>query len=156
MCKNEQLNGVREAKSFSELIHDLQALSMVYKLDDKEFSSKAIDLNEIRKTQQSIISQQMRLEQNRHKVIGILPIELKMNNLALSLEMNDKIAAEKYLVNEKSKFKAEKNEDEEKKPDDQIAFISYYLVIDQDNFILVLIKILNSILQIGSSFFYAF
>ena len=57
MCKNEQLNGVREAKSFSELIHDLQALSMVYKLDDKEFTSKAIDLNEIRKTQQSIISQ---------------------------------------------------------------------------------------------------
>ena len=127
---------------------------MVYKLNDKEFSSKALNLNEIRKTQQSIISQQMRLEQNRHKVIGIQPIELKMNNLALSLEMNDKIAAEKYLVNEKSKFKADK--DEEKKPEDQMAFASHYLVIDQDNTILGLIKILNSITQIGSSFFYAF
>jgi hypothetical protein len=39
----------------------------------------------------------MLLEQNRHKVLGITPIEFKPGNIALSLEMNDKIAAEKYL-----------------------------------------------------------
>ena len=30
---NNELNGEKEAKTFGELIHDLQAMSMVYKLD---------------------------------------------------------------------------------------------------------------------------
>ena len=46
----------------------------------------------------------MLLEQHRHKVEGILPVELKMCNISMSLEMNDKIAVDKYLQNEASKF----------------------------------------------------
>jgi len=41
---DSNLNGDKEAKSFGELIHDMQAMSMVYKLDNEE-CSKALDIN---------------------------------------------------------------------------------------------------------------
>ena len=66
----------------------------------------------------------MLLEQFRHKVEGIHPDELKYANIAISIEMNDKLAIAKYKELESSKFKVliEKKE----KP---IPFASKYLII---------------------------
>ena len=39
----------------------------------------------------------MMLEQQKHKKDGILPDDIKHSNIALSFEIDDKTAVEKYL-----------------------------------------------------------
>jgi hypothetical protein len=94
----------------------------------------------------------MLIDQYKHKIIGIAPIELKYANIALSIEMNDRIAISNYLKVQSQKYDTTiKHENKEEE-----TFMSKYFIISEDNQFLIVLRIFNSFFCIASSFFYAF